>query len=204
MKKNLKVLGIIIGTIAVLILAIILLLPWMDKKGTTDSERNMVFSNDGFVQNPLRVFNRGITIQASPDKIYPWLLQIGADKSGMYSYTWLENLVGCEMAKVEEIRPEWQTLKEGEIMKMCAGEFAPPPYEVAYLEPNSIVAFGHKDKGDWVELWSLVLLPQADGSTRLIARTQTNMVGGFWEVIRPISFMMEQKMIATIKTLAEK
>lgn len=203
MKKFLKGFGIIISIIAVLVLAIILLLPWMDKKGSTQAEREMVFAGDELVKSSSRVMNRGITIQASPEEIYPWIIQTGADKSGMYSYTWLENLVGCEMAKDEVIRPEWQNLQVGDLMKMCAGDFAPPPYEVALIEPDSTVVFGHKDKDQWVEIWSFGLLPQADGSTRLIARTQTTMVGGIWEIVRPISFVMEQKMLATIKDLAE-
>jgi len=204
MKKFLKGLGIFLGIIAVFVLVIILLLPWLDKKGTTQAEQKMAFAGDELVQKSPRVMNRGITIQASPGEIYPWIIQTGADKSGMYSYTWLENLVGCEMAKDEVIRPEWQNLQVGDLMKMCAGDFAPPPYEVALLEPDSTVVFGHKEKDQWVESWSFVLLPQSDGSTRLVARTQTTMVGGIWEIIRPISFMMEQKMLATIKDLSEK
>ena len=121
----------------------------------------------------------------------------------MYSYTWLENLVGCEMAKDEVIRPEWQNLQVGDWMKMCAGDFAPPPYQVAVLEQDSTVVFGHQENEKWVELWTLTLLPQADGSTRLIARNQTTMVGGIWEIVRPIAFVMEQKMLRTIKVLAE-
>ena len=59
---------------------------------------------------------------------------------------------------------------------VCRG-FAPPPYQVALLEPDSTVVFGHQENEKWVELWTMTLLPQADGSTRLIARNQTTMVG---------------------------
>ncbi|MHB8135949.1 MAG: hypothetical protein ACYDH1_17200 [Anaerolineaceae bacterium] len=203
MKKLFKGIGIVIGIIVLLILTAILLTPWMDKKGTTAEERQMLLPGDELLSHPLRSVNRGITIQATPAKIYAWIIQTGADKSGMYSYTWLENLVGCKMAKVEQIKPEWQQLQTGDLMKMCAGDFAPPPYQVALLVPDSVVVFGHQDKGEWVELWTLALLPQAGGSTRLIARTQTNMVGGMWEIIRPISFVMEQKMLSTIRNLSE-
>jgi len=203
MKKIFKGIGILVGIIAIFVLTIILLTPWMDKKGTTAEERQMPFPGDELIVNPLRSENRGITIQATPAKIYAWVIQTGADKSGMYSYTWLENLVGCEMAKVEQLKPEWQQLQTGDLMKMCAGDFAPPPYEVALLVPDSAVVFGHQDKGEWVDLWTFSLLPQSDGSTRLIARTQTNMTGGFWEILRPISFVMEQKMLSTIRYLSE-
>ena len=152
---------------------------------------------------PKLLINRGVTIKAAPEKIYPWLLQIGADKAGMYSYTALERLTGCKMAKDEVIRAEWQSLKEGDLMKMCAGDFAPPPYVVAQLIPNESVTFGHQEGEKWMETWEFRLLPQADGTTRLVTRTRTNMVGGAWEVFNRIAFVMERKMLLTIKKLAE-
>ena len=121
----------------------------------------------------------------------------------MYSYTWLENLVGCKMAKDEVIKPEWQTLKEGDLMLMCAGDFAPPPYTVARVIPDQAVVFGHKENDQWVELWAFILVPQSDGSTRLVTRTSTNMVGGMWEVFNRVAFVMERKMLLTIKKLSE-
>jgi hypothetical protein len=201
MKRLLIKLGILIAIIALLVVIVIILTPWMDRWGTTADERAARFPGDDLVKSSARMVNRGLTINAVPDQIYPWILQIGADKSGMYSYTWLENLVGCKMAKDENIRPEWQNLKEGDLMKMCTGDFAPPPYIVAQVIPNQAVVFGHKENDQWVELWAFVLIPQADGTTRLITRTRTNMVGGFCEVIRPITFVLEQKMLLTLKDL---
>lgn len=204
MKKFLLILAIILGVLILLVLLAVLLTPWMDKWRTTAEERNMPLPGDDLLPNPARISNRAVTIKAAPEKVYPWILQIGADKSGMYSYTWLERLVGCKMAKVEEIKPEWQTLNEGDLMKMCAGDFAPPPYIVARVLPNQAVIFGHKTGEKWEDTWQFVLLPQADGTTRLIARTSTNMTGGMWEVIRPITFVMERKMLLTIKSLSER
>jgi hypothetical protein len=204
MKKLLLVVGILIGVIGLVVLLAVLLTPWMDRWGTTPEEQTMVMPGDDFLTNPARTANRGITINAPVEKIYPWILQIGADKSGMYSYTRLENLMNCEMAKDETIHPEWQNLVEGDLMKMCAGYVAPPPYIVAEVLPNQAVTFGHQSDGAWEETWQFVLLPQADGTTRLITRTRTNMIGGVWEVIRPISFVMERKMLMTIKDLSEQ
>jgi len=203
MKKLFKGIGVGIGIIALLVITIIILTPWMDKKGTTAEERQMILPGDELISNPVRSANRAITIRATPAKIFAWIIQTGADKSGMYSYTWLENLVGCKMAKVEVIKSEWQELQIGDLMKMCAGDFAPPPYEVALLVPDYAIVYGHQEKGEWVDLWTFALLPQVDGSTRLVARTQTNMTGGMWEILRPISFVMEQKMLSTIRNLSE-
>ena len=83
--------------------------------------------------------------------------------------------------------------------------FAPPPYIIAAVYPNQAVILGHKgDDGSWVESWSLALVPQPDGSTTLVSRTRTQMTGGFWEIIRPITFVMEAKMLDTIRVLSEE
>ena len=203
MEMFLIVLGIIIVLIGVVVLVMKLLSPWMDRWRSTVEERETVLPGDEFLDNPSRIVNRAVTINASPEKVFPWIVQLGADKSGMYSYTWLERLVGCKMAKVEAIKPEWQNLKEGDLMKMCAGEFAPPPYTVVKVIPDQAIIYGHKEKDTWVELWQFVLVPQSDETIRLITRTRTNMVGGMWEAFNRVAFFMERKMLLTIKRLSE-
>ena len=203
MKIFLIIVGALAGLIVLVILLAIVLTPWMNRWHTTPEERAARFPGDELVEAPKLLVNRGVTINAAPQAIYPWLLQIGADKAGMYSYTALERLTGCQMEKDEVLRPEWHNLKEGDLMKMCAGEFAPPPYIVARLLPDESVIFGHKDGDKWAETWQFVLLPQADGSTRLVTRTSTTMVGGAWEVFNRIAFIMERKMLLTIRSLAE-
>ncbi len=204
MKTFLIILVCLLGLIVGIVLLAIILTPWMDRWGTIKKERTMVLIGDEYLIKPIRITTRAITIAAPPEKIYAWIVQTGADKSGMYSYTWLENLVGCTMAKDETIHPEWQNLKEGDLMHMCTSATAPPPYIVVHVIQDQAVVFGHKEKDDWVELWSFNLLPQSNGTTRLVSRTRTNMVGGFWEILRPISFTMERKMLKTIKNLSEK
>jgi hypothetical protein len=54
-----------------------------------------------------------------------------------------------------------------------------------------------------VDLWQFVILPQPDGSSRLVTRTRTMMTGGFWDVIHPGVFIMERGMLLGIKQRAE-
>lgn len=203
MKTLLIILGILIAALIIIVVIAMLLTPWMDRWHSTPEERVARYPGDDLVENPAKIINHAVTINAPAAKIYPWIVQIGADKAGMYSYTWLENLVGCKMAKDETIKPEWQNLKEGDLMLMCAGDFAPPPYIVARVVPDQAVVFGHKENDRWVELWAFVLVPQSDGSTRLVTRTSTNMIGGMWEVFNRVAFVMERKMLLTIKKLSE-
>jgi hypothetical protein len=79
----------------------------------------------------------------------------------------------------------------------------PPAYVVAQIVPDEAIVMGHQEDGEWVDLWQFILVPQADGSTRLILRTRTMMVGGFWDVIHPGVFVMERGLLLGVKARAE-
>jgi hypothetical protein len=62
---------------------------------------------------------------------------------------------------------------------------------------------GHKDKGTWVEVWEFNLVPQEDGTTRLVIRSRNSAQGLLWDVIRPGEFIMMRGMLLGIKERAE-
>lgn len=190
-----------LGTLGVFVA--FLFVPRLNRWGATQEEIDATYLGDELVPAPARFINRAITIQASAARIYPWLVQLGADKGGLYSYTRLEALIRCSMVNADRIHPEWQNLQVGDEVKMCRNEPAPPPYIVAQLHPNQAIVLGHQDNGQWVDLWQFVLVPQADGATRLIIRTRTMMTGGFWDAIQPGVFVMEYGMLHGIKARAE-
>jgi hypothetical protein len=203
-KKRLLITFVVIDSLIVLaVVAIILLLPSMDRWGSTEAERAAGLPGDELVRSPAHIVNRAITIDAPPEQIYPWLVQLGAGKGGFYSYTPIEGLIGCPLVNAERIHPDWQNLQVGDEVKMCPAEPAPPPYIVAQLHPNQALVLGHQEGTEWVDTWQFVLLPQPDGSTRLVLRTRTTLTGGIWEVIRPAVFVMERGMLLGIKARAE-
>jgi len=192
---------------------------WHMRWGATDSEVNAPLPGDDLLAGAQAGVTHAVTINAPPDKIWPWLMQIGQDRGGFYSYTPLENLIGCEMPKVERIVPQWLPRRVGETVwfatprhyhgtaKMIAGVVRPDR------------AFVMVTPADWERLqaglrgqegtWGFTLQPVAAGQTRLIARGRglpaktfgTRMANlFFWE---PAHFVMERKMLLTIKRLAE-
>jgi hypothetical protein len=204
MKKILKLIGILAGLAVTAILIIAALMPWMDRWGATKDEIAASFSGDELVPSPRITYTRALTVNASPEKIYPWIVQLGAEKGGMYSYEGFEtNILRCELINADHIHEEWQDLKVGDPMKMCPGTSGPPPYEIAIIEPNHAIVMGHKDKGTWVEVWQFNLVPQEDGTTRLVIRSRNSAQGLLWDVIRPGEFVMMRGMMLGIKQRAE-
>jgi hypothetical protein len=198
--------------------------PRMLRWGATEDEAHESLPGDELVPDPSIESTRAVTINASRENIWPWLVQMGYGRGGFYSYDWLENaftrLLGmhAHYHSTDRIVPELQYLEEGDFI-----DASPPPkrlpkrvsrvvsplaamlgrplpqrfaWRVARLDrPHAIV----------LEDWGAFVLEPIDGeTTRLIARTRgrgsptVNAVT--WELPH---FFMERRMLLGIKQRAE-
>jgi len=101
----------------VLILTVIYLTviyPWMANWGSTEAEQQMALPGDELIPHLNGKSTLAITINASPDVVWQWLVQVGQNRAGFYSYTWLANLIGADIHNADEIHPEWQNLGVGD------------------------------------------------------------------------------------------
>lgn len=204
MKLFLKIIGVFLATIVIGVVVIVLLMPWMDRWGASAEEISASLPGDELVSSPRITYTRAETINASPEQIYPWVVQIGAEKGGWYSYEWFEtNALRCPISNADRIHEEWQGLQVGDPVKMCPDENMPPAYEVARMDPNQAIVLGHQDGDQWVEVWQFVLVPQEDESTRFIIRSRSAAEGWFWDVMRPGEFIMMRGMMLGIRERAE-
>ncbi len=149
-------------------------------------------------------WTRAITIDTTPEKIWPWLVQWGQGRGGWYSYDWLENVFGFDIHTADRILPEYQTIALGD--KMCmAANFC--PMNATVIEPNRWLAWqakGDTDKPVWTFI--LGLTPIDSTHTRLTMRESFDPA---WLPIGP-SFafeipdgVMEEKALNTVKNRAE-
>ena len=204
MRKLFKFMGILAGLTVLAVIGIVALMPWMDRWGAMSDEIAASLPGDELVPLPRYTYSRVVTVNAAPEDIYPWLVQMGAERGGMYTYSWFEtNILRCELVNADRIHEEWQELKVGDKVKMCPGDWGPPAYEVALVMPNRAIVMGHQENGRWSDIWQFVLVPQADGTTRLVARGRDTKTGTIWDVIRPGQFVMERGMLLGIKERAE-
>jgi hypothetical protein len=205
MKKNilnLKTLMALIGGAGALAAYVLLIRPWHLKWGATEEELKMPLPGDELVKHPKLNATHAITINAPVTEVWPWLVQVGQKRGGFYSYTWLENLVGCEMSNANQIVPEWQDLKVGDEVWLHPKA---PPLKVLAMEPGRAIVLENS--------WTFVLHPIDDHTTRLIIRgrgdfnpdlknTLLNFI--LWRgVFEPAHFIMERKMMLGIKERAE-
>jgi hypothetical protein len=64
--------------------------------GATREERDAALAGDELIAQGLQS-TRVMTVQAPPAAVWPWLVQMGQDRGGFYSYDWLERTFGAEI-----------------------------------------------------------------------------------------------------------
>jgi len=161
------VLGGVVLLGAVLVIAVLLssiYWPWARTWGATEEEVLRAMPGDGIVSQPTFIATRAVTIDASPEQIWPWIIQIGYRRAGFYSYDQLDN---DGIASAEHIIPEYQGLAVSDPIPLSRTVDA----EVRLLEPGRflvLVVAPHDATETWTWVWGLYR--QDSGQTRLVSR----------------------------------
>lgn len=208
------------GLIAFNILFACLLRRGYSRWGATPEECRRTLPGDEFVPNPGSDLTMAVTVQASPEKIWPWINQLGCQRGGWYSYDLLDN---GGILSAGRVHPEYQDLKPGDIVKATPdGSFGFP---VAILQPNRVLSLaGTMDTNNGQSAdpndpalkaffsgdQTFFLEPDRENGTRLIFRMRTgwnstrfnNLI--YRGIIEPVSSVMGRKMLRTLKERIEK
>lgn len=193
---------------------------WALSWGTTPAEVASAWPCDELSPHATEIATRAITIAAPAGAVWAWLVQIGQDRAGFYSYTWLENLFRCAMPRVERLVPDWPDRTLGENVWMAR----PDRYQgnarqrVVRIDPQRVLAL--VSPSDWGRVvrretsaggsWTFILIPLDAERTRLVVRSRgpeapTFVQRLFWmTVFQPAHFVMERKMLLRLRSLAEK
>jgi hypothetical protein len=181
---------------------LLLLRRWHLRWGATDEEIQRPLLADELVPHPHLETTRAITIEAPPEAVWPWLVQMGYQRGGWYSYDWLDNL-GVPSAR--RIIPELQNLKVGDKLAPVEGGFI-----VATLEPpRAMVLMSRNDVGRIGMSWTFLLEPLEKGRCRLIERVRGvydfNLMGLLmYLAVEPADFIMMRKHLLNLKRRAEQ
>jgi hypothetical protein len=172
--------------------------PWELTWGATPDEVSRPLPGDDLVTRPTFNATRAISIDAPPEEIWPWLVQVGNKRAGWYSYDLLDNL-GRSSAR--RIIPELQHLAPGDIVPMSPD--GTQGIQVYSLDrPNSMI-WGTPDDTSWV--WQLDARP--DGArviTRIRSRIRWQPISIAYSVLMEIGdFWMIRKMLLNLRARAE-
>jgi hypothetical protein len=181
---------------------------WHSRWGVTDEELALAFPGDPPDRDAAFEVNHGITIDQPPSVVWPWLLQIGQDRAGFYSYDSLENLFGLRIRNADRIHPEWQNRAVGDLVRA-----APTDWLGGALGENVGWRIGHiePERALVLSWWgAFVLAPLPGNRCRLFVRSKVSApnvpVWGAalsFATFEMAHFIMERQMLRGIKARAE-
>ncbi len=195
MKRFKKALGLLVIVLPIVIALIwFVYRPWALTWGATLDEVNRSMPGDQITGDCAFRATRAVTIRASPEEIWPWIVQMGYRKAGFYSYDWLDN---DGIPSAERILSEYQTLEVGDLTPLSAHS----RMEVKVLEPAvSLLLVGKESSWTWA--WGLY---EKDSEyTRLVARLHADPKGLVSRIMVDLfEIVMMRKCLLGIKRRAE-
>jgi hypothetical protein len=177
---------------------------WMNHWGAAPSDLARVMAGDSLLPDPMYSGTTAITVNATPEHIWPWLVQIGYQRGGLYSYDWLDRLFGyLDRPSVTRILPEFQNLAVGDTIPMGQG----PSWPVAAVEPGRALVLDMRNMSSFDWVWQFGLYPIDETRTQLVSRSCVR-AQNIWArlltyVIEPAGFVMTRRMLLGIKQRAE-
>jgi hypothetical protein len=214
-----RVTGAIAGAVGALAVYALVLRPRFQWLGTTEQERTATYPGDDLLPSARRYGAMATTIAAPPERVWPWLVQMGCDRAGFYSFDRLDN---GGRPSADHINPEWQQLQPGD--RIASAPDASRWFDVALVAPErvlvlratlSVPAARNIDPADELpraysdSTWGFFLRPTADGHTRLVVTGKARgaphplIAASNWLLWDPAHWVMQRKQFAGLRHRAE-
>lgn len=174
---------------------------WQLRWGATNEELSRPMPGDDIVVAPSFNATRAVTVNATPQDIFPWIVQMGVTRAGWYSYDLLDNLA---RPSARTILPEFQPIKIDYLIPMSPdGKYG---LNVKDFKQDEWILWWDKNGAtSWV--WGFY--PVTESQTRLVTRVRVkynflslDMV--FNLLIEFCDIIMMRKCMLGIKERAEK
>ena len=198
--------------------AVLAVRPRLMRWGATDDEVQGPFPGDGLVPDAMGQSTMAVTIDAPPAAVWPWLVQMGFDRAGWYSWDRLDR--GGEPS-AEGINEAWQHLEVGD--RLYSTRNAESWFDVAEIEPERALVLraslgvpnprpfdpaGPRPRFFSDSTWAFRLEPLPGNSTRLAVRTRGVVRPRAMQLVNclvwdPAHWIMQTRQFAGIKRRAE-
>jgi hypothetical protein len=188
---------------------------WHRNWGTTPEEAVESLPGDQLVPRAALQTTRAIEIGARPPEIWPWLVQMGQGRGGLYTYERVENLLGARIHNLDHVDPALQQLEVGDRIRLTPelylGRIPGQFYRVEEIRPERALVMLQELPTGALSSWSFILRPSGAARTRLIVRGRTSAPANLAEkiarqiellLLEPGYFVMERGMVRGIRKRA--
>jgi hypothetical protein len=94
------------------------------RTGVTDAEASGSLPGDEVIAHPMVEWTRGVTVHAPPERVWPWLIQMGYGRAGWYTPAWVDRVLEPTLFQLktpsptsaERLLPEFQSLAVGDLI----------------------------------------------------------------------------------------
>ena len=207
MNAHLRLTRFLIGLVLLLILVpagFAIVYPTITNFGAGPDDLSQTLPGDELLTKPIIQWSHAVTINASPEQVWPWLIQMGDTRGGFYSFMFIERLFpeSSELYNnADRIHPEWQNPPTGQGMistMLKIVDYKPGDYMFASIDPDEGIG--------WT--WAWKILPIPDGRTRMLVHMRIQVPD---EMNKPVyavlmnlaAFVMERNMLDGIQLRAE-
>lgn len=193
---------------------LITLRPWHRGWGTTPSERSGWMSHPGDVETARFGIDRGVTIRAPAERVWPWLAQLGEDRAGFYSHGWVERALVGDVRNADSLVPAWQSRKVGELVRAARpGRLGGRVGRVGRDLGWRITSWDPPRTMTLARWGTFVVRPIDDSTSRLLVHARPARAHAIAALplawlglyfIEPAHFVMERRMLLGIRERAER
>lgn len=128
-------------------------------------ERRRAMPGDKIVPEPFLIATHAITIDAPPERVWPWLSQMGAMRAGWYSYDRVDN---GGRPSAERVIERFQHIAPGDVLPALPG--ATEAFVVASADPPRDLVLTVPGRRGAVVSWEHLIQPLERARSRLIVR----------------------------------
>jgi hypothetical protein len=134
------------------------------RSGVTRAELDQALPGDDLVPGARVVMDRAVTLPAPPERVWPWLVQLGKERAGWYLPGWLERAVPRGRRSLRYLEADFQQLATGdEVPDWGPGE---PRFRAMIVDPpRALVYLTARDREDG-HRWPEPGLPYPDSVGR--------------------------------------
>ncbi|WP_099039329.1 SRPBCC family protein [Mycobacterium neglectum] len=180
--------------------------------GTTKQECGMYLVGDETGYGPGVQSTEAVSIDAPAGTVWPWLVQMGQDRGGLYTYEKFENLVGLRYVNADRVHPEWQHLAPGDTVRFVPlgwmGLRDGIVFEVVEVADQQSIVLRAFTGRKWNVVWSFHLVPRGRDRCRLLIRVRTKLrqpgQALVTELVEPARALMTRGMLLGIKRRAQQ
>jgi hypothetical protein len=145
---------------------------WQMTWGATDEEVSSYMAGDELLEDPTFNATRAVEIEASPEEIWPWIVQMGYGRAGFYAFDKLDN---GGVPSAERILPEYQHVQVGDSIPLSKRRGRSFSFmEVVGMEPNKSLLWVFRNSPWRDATWSWGLYEVDSNRTRLVSRLRNN------------------------------